>query len=95
MTEYISSIIPFIKKHNISVKGIIHIGANDCIEYQEYSSITNNILYIEANPEIVDNIKLNVGYEVYPNLLKMPDTLGNELAANLANDVILYLKTKN
>jgi FkbM family methyltransferase len=43
---------------NIPVKGIMHIGANDCIEYEEYKNFTQNIIYLEANPKIVDKIKV-------------------------------------
>jgi len=68
--EYIDSIIPFIQKYNINIKGILHIGANDCIEYDEYSKFTNNIIYVEANPEIVDNIHLTKKYiNIYQALI--------------------------
>ena len=42
----------------VPIRGILHIGANDCIEYDEYTKVTKNIVYIEANPKIVDKIKL-------------------------------------
>lgn len=41
---------------------------------------------------LINDVRLNNDYEVYPNLLKMPDTLGEELAIRLANDTIEYLK---
>ena len=40
----------------------------------------------------IDNDCKQGKYKVYPNLLKAPDTLGNELATELARDVIENLK---
>jgi len=40
----------------------------------------------------IDNNKVEKEYEVYPNLLKEPNTLGNELALKIAKDAVNYLK---
>jgi len=40
----------------------------------------------------IDDISLNGEYEVYPNLLKNPDTLGNELAKKLAIAIVSHIK---
>lgn len=40
----------------------------------------------------IDDIPLNNEYEIYPNLLKKPDTLGNELAIKLAIDIVSHIK---
>lgn len=42
----------------------------------------------------IDNTKLNNNYEVYPNLLKSPEILGNELAIRVAKDTVYYLNNK-
>jgi len=48
-----------ITDNNISVNGIIHVGAHDCQEFDLYKELGfDDILFIEANPEIVDNIKI-------------------------------------
>lgn len=40
----------------------------------------------------IDGVPLYSEYEVYPNLLKNPDTLGNELAIKLATDIVSHIK---
>lgn len=66
----------FAKKYNINISGILHIGANDCSEYDEYKSITNNIIYIEANPTIVENVKQkNDNINIYQELISNIDEL--------------------
>lgn len=42
-------------KWNVRPKGIIHIGAHTCEEYEIYKNqaMCENILWIEANPEMV------------------------------------------
>jgi FkbM family methyltransferase len=50
----------FSKSNNITITGILHVGANVCEEYNEYKKLTDNIIYIEANPEIVKQVKLNL-----------------------------------
>lgn len=49
----------FSKNNNIKITGILHVGANNCEEYDEYKRLTNNIIYIEANPNIVKDVKIN------------------------------------
>ena len=75
----------FAKKYNINISGILHIGANDCTEYDEYKSITNNIVYIEANPTIVENVKQkNHNINIYQELISNID---NELLEfNISNN---------
>ena len=43
----------------------------------------------------INNTELQNNYEVYPNLLKSPKILGNELAITIAKDVIKHLKSIN
>ena len=54
-------LIPFetiIKKYNMKITGILHIGAHNCEEldaYNKYGLKNNQIIWIEANPELVKN----------------------------------------
>lgn len=41
---------------------------------------------------LIDSNKIDKKYEVYPNLLKETNTLGNELALMIAKDIVNYLK---
>ena len=48
-----------IKKYNITIKGILHVGAHECeelIEYLQYAQM-NKILWVEAMPNKVDFCK--------------------------------------
>lgn len=65
-----------IEKYKIKVSGILHVGANYCQEQKEYESITSaeNIHWIEANPEIVSDIKKShPDYNIYQALLTDKD----------------------
>jgi FkbM family methyltransferase len=63
-------LINFAKQYNINISGIIHIGANDCCEYYDYIKYTNNIIYVEANPEIVNMVsKSNPNIVIYQALI--------------------------
>ena len=54
-------LIPFetiIKKYNMNINGILHIGAHNCEEldsYNNYGLKNNQIIWVEANPELVKN----------------------------------------
>jgi len=58
-------LIPFseiVKKYTMKIHGILHIGAHTCEEletYKEYGLNNHNIIWIEANPELVKR-NLNV-----------------------------------
>jgi FkbM family methyltransferase len=54
-----------LKKFNVNVKGILHIGAHECEEADMYSEFTNNVIWVEALPDLVEknltkNPKLNI-----------------------------------
>jgi FkbM family methyltransferase len=55
-----------IEKYNMEVKGILHVGAHDCEELNEYETYIerNKILWIEALPDKVELCK-----QRYPNVL--------------------------
>lgn len=55
-----SECVKILKDHNISVKGILHIGAHECEELKDYVSegiYPGNIDWIEANKVIVERMK--------------------------------------
>jgi len=59
-------LIPFeiiTKKYNMVINGILHIGAHNCEEldaYQKYGMKNDQIIWIEANPELVEaNLNLD------------------------------------
>ena len=53
-------LIPFkkiTKKYNMKIHGILHIGAHNCEElgtYNEYGLKNNQIIWVEANPKLVE-----------------------------------------
>ena len=55
-------LIPFnklMKKYNMNINGILHIGAHKCEEleqYHKYGLNNNQILWVEANPKLVNEI---------------------------------------
>jgi len=49
-------------RFNITIKGILHIGAHTCEEFNDYIScgvLSTNIYWIEAIPKLVENNKFN------------------------------------
>lgn len=61
------------KKYDIKPKGLIHIGAHACEErpvYHKYGLTDENIIWIEGNPDLVNNIKMNIPTaKVYQGLI--------------------------
>lgn len=59
-----------LNKYNIVKKGVIHIGAHKCEELAEYIRIgIKQLIYVEANPEIIDNI--NKIIDEYKNIINI------------------------
>ena len=54
-----------IKKYNILIKGILHVGAHYCEEITDYERLIprSKILWVEAMPDIVENCK-----KMFPNI---------------------------
>ena len=59
-------LIPFsqiVNKYNMKIHGILHIGAHNCEEleaYKQYGLNNNNIIWVEANPLLVEqNLKID------------------------------------
>ncbi len=77
-----------LKKHNISPKGIIHIGAHNAEESTIYSRCgTEKVLWIEGNPDLIvviqDIISIYPKNKVYQALLS--DTDYKEISFNITN----------
>ena len=55
-----------VQKYNINFKGILHVGAHECEELNDYERYISrsNILWVEALPG-----KVNVCKNKYPNVL--------------------------
>ena len=67
--ETIEELINFFK---ISIKGILHLGAHKCEEYPVYKIFTNNIVWVEAIPELIQTAK-----EKYPELNIINEVIGD------------------
>ena len=66
----------YIHKYNIPINGILHIGANNCQEQEEYIKLTtcDKIHWVEAIPSIVDKVKKeHPGYNIYQALMTDKD----------------------
>ena len=66
---YLYMLIPLnelVEKYNIQFKGILHVGAHECEELNDYLNYTTNdkILWVEAMPDKVEFCK-----KKYPNIL--------------------------
>lgn len=62
-----SKCVQLLKEYNITVKGILHIGAHECEEYVDYISNgvkSNEIDWIEANPRLVEMMK-TLGFKIH------------------------------
>ena len=49
-----------VKKYNLKLKGILHIGAHACEEHKDYKKegmTDDTIIWVEANPNIATRLK--------------------------------------
>lgn len=54
------------RKYDLQLKGIINVGSYLADEYVSYKKLgINNIIFIEANPNVVEKLKMNVGSECF------------------------------
>jgi FkbM family methyltransferase len=72
MLIHYSKVYDILKKHGITVKGILHVGAHECEELIDY--IINgvgpeNIIWIEGNEEKVHQMKLRGIPNIYQGLV--------------------------
>ena len=80
--ETLEELINFFK---IPIKGIIHLGAHKCEEYPIYKKFTNNIIWVEAIPELIQ-----VAKQKYPEL-----NIINEVICDVDNKDIEFKITNN
>jgi FkbM family methyltransferase len=77
-----------IKNYNIKINGILHIGAHLCEELEDYliCGINNsNIIWIEANPNLVKIIKnKNKNIKIFNYLVS--DVNNSEVIFNISNN---------
>lgn len=74
-----------LKKFNVNVNGILHVGAHKCEEYSMYLEFTSDILWIEAYPDLVKE-----------NLLKYPElNILNAAVSDTDNQVVNFNITNN
>jgi FkbM family methyltransferase len=60
------NLLQILQKYNVNPKGIIHIGAHLGEEKSEYNKLKckNKTLWVEANPELYNDLKKNVGNDI-------------------------------
>ncbi len=74
------------RKYNLNLKGIINVGSYLASEYDSYKKLDiNNIIFVEANPNIIEKLKMHVGNEciVFNYLIYDKDDV--ELDFNICN----------
>jgi len=65
-----------VKKYNLEIEGVIHIGAHDGGEYFEYQKHgIKNMMFFEPIPHIFDRLKNNIGED---NAVLFEMALGNK-----------------
>lgn len=75
------------KKYNMKIKGILHIGAHMCEEMKAYNDngiMENQIIWIEANPNIVKKLKKYKNYRVINAIISDKDN--KTVKFNIANN---------
>ena len=83
----IQQIDEHLKKHNITITGILHIGAHECEEYASYTSYgidPNNIIWIDG---IQDKVNLSKSRGI-PNVFKA-------IISDKDNEIITFYRTNN
>lgn len=66
------SIKKLLNRYKLNIKGILHIGAHECEELNDYIKAginKNNIIWIEGNVEIVNKMKLMDIKNIYHGLI--------------------------
>jgi FkbM family methyltransferase len=78
-------LVALLKYFNFQINGIIHVGANDCEEHNTYLQVTNQILWIEANPAFVQKAKIKYkNIKIFEALIS--DSVGNEVKFYISNN---------
>lgn len=77
------------KKYGISSRGVVHIGAHECTEFNLYPTIgMKKIVLVEANPVVFARLKKRV--EGIPNVL-----LSNCAIANYDGEIVLHVTSND
>jgi len=82
------SFVEIIKKYNIKIHGVLHIGAHNCEElklYENYGLKNNQIIWIEANPKLVKQ-NLNIDKSRIIKNFICCDTDEGKTTLNIANN---------
>ena len=72
----INQIDEHLKKYNIRITGILHIGSHDCEEYPSYVNygiVPNNIIWIDALQDKVNNCRNRGIPNVYKAIISDKD----------------------
>lgn len=74
------------RKYDLQLKGIINVGSYLANEYVSYKKLEiNNIIFIEANPNIIEKLKMRVGNECFVFNYLIYDEDDIELDFNICN----------
>jgi len=83
-------LIPYhdlIKKYDIKVSGILHVGAHECEELKDYLNggvASNNIYWVEGQEILVNNMKNKGIHNIYHALIDIEDD--KEVTFNISNN---------
>lgn len=82
-----------VDKYKMTLTGVVHIGAHECEELEDYSKYTNKIIWVEAQPSLVDKAKQR-GIHVHQAVLSSTDGETREFIVtnNGASSSLLELK---
>tara|TARA_Y100000389_G_scaffold69001_1_gene65590 strand:- start:42111 stop:42746 length:636 start_codon:yes stop_codon:yes gene_type:complete len=84
-------LIPFneiVKKYNMKINGVLHIGAHNCEElaaYNNYGLTNNEIIWVEANPRLVKKNKDIDPSRIIKNFICCDTDVGSN-KLNIANN---------
>ena len=77
-----------VKKYNLKIKGVLHIGAHMCEEYADYKRqgmTDNTIIWVEGNPDIANKLKHLYKKRIVFNSV-VSDQDNQEVEFNVANN---------
>jgi FkbM family methyltransferase len=83
-------LIPYhdlIKKYDMNVSGILHVGAHECEELKDYLNggvASNNIYWVEGQEILVNNMKNKGIHNIYHALIDIEDD--KEVTFNISNN---------
>jgi FkbM family methyltransferase len=89
-----ASLKEIIKKYNVNITGIIHLGGCKGEElFSYYKNDINNVLLVEANPDLIKFLKIKKFF--YNTFTKMKIDLENFAATDSDNDILTLNVTNN